>query len=143
MVQKDERKTELILISWLLQKPADQDLHCFQKSFSRIWIKRKILLQEDHSGFQDHGPRKAFTNRAIKDPLHNFKLCLPITNWLTVCSAFGDILTFVDTPWYTLKSVSSTVKDKFSSLKKVHGCCCLKSMSKIYVHAQFFLYVWQ
>ena len=31
----------------------------------------------------------------------------------TFCSAFGDILTFVDTRWYTLKFVSLTVKGRF------------------------------
>ena len=33
-----------------------------------------------------------------------------IMNWLTVRSGFGDILTFVDTRWYTLKFVSSHLK---------------------------------
>ena len=36
-----------------------------------------------------------------------------ITNWLSVRSAVGDILTFVDTRWYTLKFVSSTIKGRF------------------------------
>ena len=36
-----------------------------------------------------------------------------ITNWLSMRSVFGDILTFVDTPWYTLKFITSMVKGRF------------------------------
>ena len=35
-----------------------------------------------------------------------------ITIWLSIRSAFGDILTFVDTRWYTLKLVSSIIKGR-------------------------------
>ena len=47
------RKTVLILISWLLKKPADQDLHCFShKDISRISRTRvtgnKVMHMQHH-----------------------------------------------------------------------------------------------
>ena len=50
--------------------------------------------------------------------LHPVVYTIHVPNWLSVRSAFGDILTFVDTRWYTLKFDSSTVKGRFKFVEE-------------------------
>ena len=42
-------KTVLILISWLHQKPADQDQHCFQNNSIKVW---KSYSHHEYSCFE-------------------------------------------------------------------------------------------
>ena len=64
-----------------------------------------------------------------------------ITNWLSVCTALGDILTFVYTSWY--RSLFAQPLNVIFSLLNVCVHCCSLSTSKIFVHAQIVFEVCQ
>ena len=58
-------------------------------------------------------------------------------NWLSVRSALKDILTFVDTHWYTLKFISSMVKGCFQFVEE-RSCTLLfrTECRRLFMHAQ-------
>ena len=65
-----------------------------------------------------------------------FSQVYTITNWLNVCTALGDILTFVYTSWY--RSLLVQPLNVIFSLLNVCLHCRSLSTSKIFVHAQIF-----
>ena len=62
-----------------------------------------------------------------------------ITNWLSMRSVFGDILTFIDTPWYTLKFITSMVKSRFQFVKEhsSYVVVCTVRQRFLYMHKSF------